>query len=120
MITAHQPVMVDEAITYLITIPDGIYVDGTLGTGGHSLEICKNLGPKGGLICIDVDRASIGLAEQRLSPYRDRIRIVRESYVDLDKVLQHAGIDKVNGILLDLGLSSYQLESSGRGFSFWI
>jgi len=118
MITAHQPVMVDEAITYLITIPDGIYVDGTLGTGGHSLEICKNLGPKGGLICIDVDRASIGLAEQRISPYRDRIRIVRESYVDLDKVLQHAGIDKVNGILLDLGLSSYQLESSGRGFSF--
>lgn len=118
MISAHQPVMVNEAITYLITIPDGIYVDGTLGTGGHSLEICKNLGPKGGLICVDVDRASIGLAEQRLSPYRDRVRIARESYVDLDKVLQRAGIDKVNGILLDLGLSSYQLELSGRGFSF--
>ena len=118
MITAHQPVMVDEAITYLITIPDGVYVDGTLGTGGHSFEICKRLGPKGGLICVDVDRASIGLAEERLSPYRDRVRIVKESYVDLDKVLEQAGIDKVHGILLDLGLSSYQLESSGRGFSF--
>lgn len=118
MAISHQPVMVDEVIQYLITIPEGIYVDGTVGTGGHSLEICKRIAPKGELICLDIDRSSIHLAKERLSPFGDRVRIVKESYVALDRVLKRIGIDKVNGILLDLGLSSYQLESSGRGFSF--
>jgi len=115
---SHQPVMVDEVIQYLITIPEGIYVDGTVGTGGHSLEICKRISPKGELICLDIDRSSILLAKERLSVFGDRIKIIKESYVAIDKVLKKIGIDKVNGILLDLGMSSYQLESSGRGFSF--
>ncbi len=119
MIISHQPVMVDEVIKYLITAPDGIYVDGTVGTGGHSLEICKRIAPKGELICLDVDRASIRIARERLSPFGEKVKIIKESYVDLDKALKRIGIDKVNGIFLDLGMSSYQLESSGRGFSFF-
>jgi 16S rRNA (cytosine1402-N4)-methyltransferase len=118
MAVSHQPVMVDEVIQYLITIPDGIYVDGTVGTGGHSLEICKRIAHNGRLICLDIDRSSIYLAKERLSAFEDRIKIIKESYVAIDKVLKKIGIDKVNGILLDLGVSSYQLESSGRGFSF--
>ena len=118
MIVSHQPVMVDEVIMYLITNPDGIYVDGTVGTGGHSIEICKRLGPRGALICLDVDRASIEVAKERLSPFAERVTIAKESYVELDRVLKEIGIDQVQGILLDLGMSSYQLESSGRGFSF--
>ena len=118
MIISHQPVMVHEVITYLITTPDGIYVDGTTGTGGHSVEIGRRIGPKGVLICTDIDRSSIRLARERLSPFGEKIKIVRESYVDLDKVLKGIGIDKAHGIFLDLGVSSYQLDSSGRGFSF--
>jgi len=118
MAISHQPVMVDEVIQYLITIPEGIYVDGTVGTGGHSLEICKRIAHKGEVICLDIDRSSILLAKERLSVFGDRIKILKESYVAIDKVLKKIGIDKVNGILLDLGMSSYQLESSGRGFSF--
>jgi 16S rRNA (cytosine1402-N4)-methyltransferase len=118
MLTAHQPVMVDEALRYLITAPAGIYVDGTAGTGGHSLEICKRIAPEGRLICLDVDRASLRLAEEQLASFGDSVRIVKGSYVDLDRVLEQAGIGKVHGILLDLGLSSYQLEHSERGFSF--
>jgi 16S rRNA (cytosine1402-N4)-methyltransferase len=118
MVVSHQPVMVDEVIQYLITIPEGIYIDGTVGTGGHSLEICKRIAHKGTLICLDIDRSSIHLAKERLSAFGDRIKIIKESYVAIDKVLKRIGIDTVNGILLDLGVSSYQLESSGRGFSF--
>jgi len=110
--------MVDEVVTYLVTTPDGIYVDGTVGTGGHSVEIGKMITPEGDLICLDIDGSSIELARKRLSPSGVRTRIINESYVDLDKVLKRIGIDKVNGIFLDLGVSSYQLESSGRGFSF--
>jgi 16S rRNA (cytosine1402-N4)-methyltransferase len=118
MIVSHQPVMVDEVIKYLITTPEGIYVDGTVGTGGHSIEICKRLDPKGALICLDVDRASIEVAKERLSHFAERVTIAKESYVEFDRILKEIGIDQVNGILLDLGMSSYQLESSGRGFSF--
>jgi 16S rRNA (cytosine1402-N4)-methyltransferase len=126
--------MVDEVIKYLITDLDGVYVDGTVGTGGHGLEICKRIAPKGELVCLDIDRSSIRLAKERLSPFEERVTIFKESYVDLDKVLgvtifkesyvdldkvlERIGIDKVNGIFLDLGMSSYQIESSGRGFSF--
>ncbi len=118
MIVSHQPVMVDEVLSWLITTHEGIYVDGTVGTGGHSFEICKRIAPNGELICLDIDRSSIKLAKARLSIFGEKIKIIKESYVDLDKVLKRIGIDKVNGIFLDLGLSSYQLESSGRGFSF--
>lgn len=118
MSVAHQPVMVDEVIRYLITAPDGIYVDGTAGTGGHSLDICKTLGTHGRLICLDVDKTSLRLAEKRLVSCKEKVTVIKESYVNLDVVLKEIGVGTVNGILLDLGLSSYQLESSGRGFSF--
>jgi 16S rRNA (cytosine1402-N4)-methyltransferase len=118
MTVTHQPVMVDEVIAYLITTPDGIYVDGTVGTGGHSVAICKGISPQGQLICLDVDRASITVAEERLAPFGQRVKIIKGNYVDLDKVLEEIGVDRAHGILLDLGVSSYQLESSGRGFSF--
>jgi 16S rRNA (cytosine1402-N4)-methyltransferase len=118
MIMAHQPVMVDEVIAYLVTTPEGIYVDGTVGTGGHSLEICKRIAPKGRLICLDIDSASLQLARKRLAPFGDKVQIIKESYVELDKVLKGTGVERVDGIFLDLGMSSYQLESSGRGFSF--
>jgi 16S rRNA (cytosine1402-N4)-methyltransferase len=118
MLSAHQPVMVDEVLTYLITARDGIYVDGTAGTGGHSLEICKRIAPEGRLICLDVDRTSLVLAEEYLASFGDSVRIIKGSYLDLDRLLQQVGIGTVHGILLDLGLSSYQLEHSGRGFSF--
>lgn len=118
MIISHQPVMVDEVINYLVTALEGVYVDGTVGTGGHSLEICKKIAPDGRLICLDIDRSSISLAKKRLSPFEERVQIIKESYVDLDKVLKGIGIHQVSGIFLDLGVSSYQLESSGRGFSF--
>jgi 16S rRNA (cytosine1402-N4)-methyltransferase len=118
MLSAHQPVLVDEVVRYLITARDGIYVDGTAGTGGHSLEICKRIAPEGRLICLDVDRTSLGLAEEYLASFGDSVRIIKGSYVDLDRLLQQVGIGTVHGILLDLGLSSYQLERSGRGFSF--
>lgn len=118
MIIAHQPVMVDEVLRFLISNPEGIYVDGTVGTGGHSLEIVKSLAPAGMLICLDIDRASLEVARERLSRFAEKIKLFRESYVDIDKVVKELGVERINGILLDLGLSSYQLESSGRGFSF--
>jgi 16S rRNA (cytosine1402-N4)-methyltransferase len=118
MIVSHQPVMVDEVIRHLITDPEGIYVDGTVGTGGHSLEIGERLAPEGRLICLDVDSSSIEVARARLSLFGEKVKIRKCSYVDIDKVLQETGVERVDGILLDLGVSSYQLESSGRGFSF--
>jgi 16S rRNA (cytosine1402-N4)-methyltransferase len=118
MIAVHQPVMVDEVVRFLITDPRGIYVDGTVGTGGHSLTIAKSLAPAGRLICLDVDRTSLEVARERLSQFAGRVTLVKESYVAIDTVLVEMGVEWVNGILVDLGFSSYQLESSGRGFSF--
>ena len=118
MVVSHQPVMVDEVIEHLITIKNGIYVDGTVGTGGHSLEICKRIAPEGRLICLDVDDSTLKIAGDRLSPFEKTVRLFKKSYADLGSVLKDAGIGKVNGILLDLGMSSYQIWSSGRGFSF--
>jgi 16S rRNA (cytosine1402-N4)-methyltransferase len=118
MIVSHQPVMVDEVIRYLITDPKGIYVDGTAGTGGHSLEIGEQLAPEGRLISLDIDSSSIEVAKARLSPFGEKVKILKGSYVDIDQVLEEIGVERVDGILLDLGVSSYQLESSGRGFSF--
>lgn len=118
MMVAHQPVMVDEVVRFLITNPGGIYIDGTVGTGGHSLEIAKSLAPAGRLICLDIDHASVEVARERLSQFAENVTLFRESYVAIDTVLAELGVERVSGILLDLGISSYQLESSGRGFSF--
>ena len=118
MVATHQPVMVDEVMRFLITNPEGAYVDGTVGTGGHSLTIAKSLAPAGRLICLDIDRASLEVARDRLSQFAGKVTLLRKSYVAIDTVLKSLGVERINGILLDLGISSYQLESSGRGFSF--
>ena len=116
---SHQPVMVDEVIEYLITDTKGLYVDGTVGTAGHSIEICRKLAPFGRLICLDVDSEAVRITNERLSQFKDLVTIVKGSYVELKDILGKVGIGKVHGILLDLGMSSHQLESSGRGFSFF-
>ena len=94
------------------------YVDGTLGGGGHSYEIAGRLSEGGRLIGIDQDEDAIKAASKRLEPYMDRVTIVRNNYCNMDKVLDELGIDKVDGIMLDLGVSSYQLDAADRGFTY--
>ncbi len=114
---SHKSIMLEETIESLAIKPDGIYVDGTLGGAGHSLEIAKRL--KGGrLIGIDQDGDAIAAAGERLTPYRDRTTIVRSNYAQMKSVLQNLSISHVDGILLDLGVSSYQLDNADRGFTY--
>ena len=115
---AHKPVLLNEVIEGLNIRPDGIYVDGTLGGGGHSEEIAKRLGPGGRLIGIDRDEDAIRAATERLRPYEDRVTIVRGNYEDLPDILHGQGIERADGILLDLGVSSFQLDEGERGFSY--
>ncbi len=114
----HKSVLLDETIEGLGIKPDGIYVDGTLGGGGHSYHICRNLSKQGRLIGIDQDDAAIEAATVRLQEFADRVTIVRSNYCNMKNVLQDLGIGKVDGIVLDLGVSSYQLDTVERGFSY--
>lgn len=114
----HKSVLLYETVDELNIEPDGIYVDGTLGGGGHSYEIAKRLSGGGRLIGIDQDEDAIKAAGKRLEPYMDRVTIVRNNYCNMDKVLDELGIDKVDGIMLDLGVSSYQLDAADRGFTY--
>ena len=114
----HKSILLDEVIENLNIREDGCYVDGTLGGAGHSYQICTHLGEKGRLVGIDQDADAIQAATKRLEPYKDKVSIVRSNYVNFDNVLDELGIDKVNGILLDLGVSSYQLDEGSRGFSY--
>lgn len=114
----HKSVLLEETIENLNIKPDGIYVDGTLGGGGHSYEICKRLSPKGRLIGIDQDEDAIRAAKERLSEFEDRVTVVRSNYCNIKTVLSQLGIEKVDGILLDLGVSSYQLDTAERGFTY--
>lgn len=114
----HKSVLLDETIDNLNIKPDGIYVDGTLGGGGHSYEICKHLSDKGRLIGIDQDEDAIKAATARLMEFKDRVTIVRNNYCNIKQVLEELGIEKVDGIVLDLGVSSYQLDTLERGFSY--
>ncbi|MCR4777383.1 MAG: 16S rRNA (cytosine(1402)-N(4))-methyltransferase RsmH [Lachnospiraceae bacterium] len=114
----HVSVMLSETVDGLNVRPGGIYVDGTIGGGGHSYEICKRLSGKGKLIGIDQDEAAIAAAGARLSEYGDMVTIVRSNYEQIGKVLYELGIEKVDGIMLDLGVSSYQLDTAERGFSY--
>ena len=114
----HKSILLDEVIENLNIREDGCYVDGTLGGAGHSYQICTHLGEKGRLVGIDQDADAIQAATKRLEPYKDKVSIVRSNYVNFDNVLDELGIDKVNGILLDLGVSSYQLDTAERGFSY--
>ena len=114
----HKSVLLYETVDQFNIKPDGIYVDGTLGGGGHSYEIASRLSDKGRLIGIDQDEDAIKAASERLKPFMDRVTIVRNNYCNMDKVLDELSIDKVDGIMLDLGVSSYQLDTAERGFTY--
>lgn len=114
----HYSVLLNECIENLNIKPDGIYVDGTLGGAGHSYQICKRLSPNGRLIGIDQDKDAICAATERLEEFKDRVTIVRSNYSDMKQVLHELGIEKVDGILLDLGVSSFQLDTPERGFTY--
>lgn len=114
---AHRSVLLDETIENLNIKPDGIYVDGTLGGAGHSEQIVKRL-DTGRLIGIDQDEDAIAAATKRLELYGSRVTIVRDNYRSFAEVLDGLGIHKVDGILLDLGVSSYQLDNADRGFTY--
>lgn len=114
----HKSVLLDETIENLNIRPDGIYADGTLGGGGHSFEIASRLSDNGRLIGIDQDADAIAAATKRLEPYASKVTIVRNNYCNMAQVLKELGIDKVDGIVLDLGVSSYQLDEAERGFTY--
>lgn len=114
----HVSVLLDETIENLDIKPDGIYVDGTLGGAGHSYEICKRLGENGRLIGIDQDEEAIAAAAGRLREFGKKAEVVKDNYVHMREVLLSKGIQKVDGIVLDLGVSSYQLDNAERGFSY--
>ena len=114
----HEPVMVPEVISSLVTDPEGIYVDGTVGSGGHSEAIAGEIENNGRLICLDRDPDAVVLSRKRLASLGDRVALVKSNYSELPEVLARLGLQTVSGILLDLGMSTYQLDHSGRGFSF--
>lgn len=114
----HNSVLLKETIENLKIKSGGIYVDGTLGGGGHSYEIAARLGENGKLIGIDQDGAAIEAARERLSSFMDKVTIVRNNYCNIKGILKELGIEKADGILLDLGVSSYQLDTLERGFSY--
>ena len=114
----HKSVLLEETIEGLDIKPDGIYVDGTLGGAGHAGEVCRKLSAKGRFIGIDQDQDAIVAASERLSAYGDRVQIIRSNYCYMANELKNLGIQKVDGIVLDLGVSSYQLDNEERGFTY--
>lgn len=116
----HTSVLLQETIEQLKIRPDGIYVDGTLGGGGHAYEVLSRLSEHGRLIGIDQDADAIRAAAKRLDPFKDQVSIVRSNYADMRVQLKNLGIEKVDGILLDLGVSSFQLDTPERGFTYRI
>lgn len=114
----HKSVLLEETVDSLAIRPDGIYVDGTLGGGGHASLVCSRLSDKGRLIGIDQDADAIKAASERLAPFGDKVTIVRSNYENIASVLSELGIEKVDGIYLDLGVSSYQLDTAERGFTY--
>lgn len=114
----HYSVLLQETIDNLNIKQDGIYVDGTLGGGGHALEVVKRLSAKGRFYGIDQDAAAIEAAGERLKEHADKVTIIRSNYANMKRVLLEQGVSKVDGIVLDLGVSSYQLDTIERGFSY--
>ena len=113
----HKPVLLQECIEGLQIKPDGIYVDGTMGGAGHSIEIVKRLSDKGKLIGIDRDEEALKASKERLSSYKN-VEYIHDNHDNIKEILQRLQIEKVDGILLDLGVSSYQLDERNRGFSY--
>ncbi len=118
MMFEHKSVLLYETIDSLNVKPDGIYVDGTLGGGGHALEVCKRLGTYGRLIGIDQGGDAISAATERLKAYEDKVTVVRSNYENIQTVLKDLEIERVDGIYLDLGVSSFQLDMRERGFTY--
>ncbi len=114
----HTSVLLDETVEGLNVKPDGIYVDGTLGGGGHSFAVAGKLSERGRLIGIDQDEAAVEAAGERLKGFGDKVKIVRSNYRNTKSVLKALNIDKIDGMMLDLGVSSYQLDTQERGFSY--
>ena len=114
---SHRSVLLDECIEALNIKPDGIYVDGTAGGGGHSFHIAERL-TTGMLIAIDQDAAAIEAATARLAPFGERVKVVRDNFSNLAAVCESLGVTGIDGLLLDLGVSSYQLDTAERGFSY--
>lgn len=114
----HVSVLLQETIDGLDIKPDGIYVDGTLGGGGHAFYVCEQLDDEGRFIGIDQDEDAIAAATKRLEPFADKVTVIRSNYCDMKTRLNDIGIQKVDGIVLDLGVSSYQLDTAERGFSY--
>ncbi|MFW8600620.1 16S rRNA (cytosine(1402)-N(4))-methyltransferase RsmH [Desulfobacterota bacterium M19] len=115
---AHCPVLLAETMELLSPAPGGIYVDGNLGMGGHSREILRRSAPDGRLIGFDLDTDAIAMARRNLAEFGGRVEYIHDNFANSPERLAALGIDEVDGLLLDLGLSSYQLDSSARGFSF--
>ncbi len=115
---SHVPVMLTEAVDFLLTDPEGIYVDGTVGGGGHAAAVCERLTGRGRLIGIDQDADAIAAAEKRLLPFRDRVTLFHNNFCEVPFLLDELGLGQVDGILLDLGVSSFQLDEPSRGFSY--
>ena len=114
----HTSVLLEETVNGLDIKPDGIYADATLGGGGHAYEVCSRLGDKGRFIGIDQDAAAIEAASARLSGFGEKVTIIRSNYCEMKSKLHAIGVEKVDGIVLDLGVSSYQLDTAERGFSY--
>ena len=114
----HKSVLLEETIDYLNIRPEGVYVDGTLGGAGHAGVICSRLSGHGRFIGIDQDEAAITVSKTRLAPYEERVTILRDNYCNMKYRIQELGINGVDGIVLDLGVSSYQLDTVGRGFTY--
>ena len=114
----HVSVLLHETVDGLNVRPDGIYVDATLGGGGHAFEVCSRLNDKGRFIGIDQDADAIKAAGERLAGFGEKVTIIRSNYRDMKPQLQSIGVDRVDGIVIDLGVSSYQLDTAERGFSY--
>lgn len=114
----HTSVLLNETIDSLHIMPEGVYLDGTLGGGGHAYEVCRRLGENGRLFGIDQDADAIAAAKNRLEEFGDKVTIIRNNYCNAKEALKEYGVDKVDGIVLDLGVSSYQLDNAERGFTY--
>ena len=114
----HRPVLLEECLEGLNIRPDGIYLDGTFGRGGHSAEIAARLGENGRLICVDRDKQALEEGAIKLAPFQDRVTFLHGNFCDLEELLKREGISAVDGMLFDLGVSSPQLDDPERGFSY--
>ena len=114
----HIPVLRDVAVNFLVTAPDGVYIDGTLGGGGHAEAIVEKLSPRGMLVAIDADADAHRVAESRLKPFAPRVVFVHDNNANIKSILQRLGLPAIHGLLLDLGVSSFQLDEGSKGFSY--